>query len=50
MVADRIFKYMVDNDEINIRVNKAIEKAEKAIINNYFKSVDKVLKDRDNVR
>lgn len=50
LVADRIFKYMVDNDEINIRVNKAIEKAEKAIINNYFKSVDKVLKDRDNVR
>lgn len=50
LVADRIFKYMVDNDEINIRVNKAIEKAEKAIINNYFKSVDNVLKDRDNVR
>ena len=50
LVADRIFKYMVDNDEINIRVNKAIEKAERAIINNYFKSVDKVLKDRDNVK
>lgn len=50
LVADRIFKYMVNNDEINARINKAVEKAEKAIINNYFKSVDKVLKDRDNVR
>ena len=36
LVADRIFKYMINNDE-------AIERAEKTIINNHFKSANKVL-------
>lgn len=43
LVADRIFKYMINNDEVNSRVNKAIERAEKTIINNHFKSANKVL-------
>lgn len=42
LVADRIFKYMINNDEINTRINKAIERAEKVIVDNYFKSVNKV--------
>lgn len=50
LVADRIFKYMIDNDEVKIRVNSAIERAEKAINNHYFKSVDTILKDINNVR
>lgn len=50
LVADRIFKYMVNNDEINFRINKAIERAEKVIVDNYFKNANKVLKDRNNVR
>lgn len=50
LVADRIFKYMINNDEINTRINRAIERAEKVIVDNYFKSVDTILKDRDNVR
>lgn len=50
LVADRIFKHMIDNDEVKMRVNSAIERAEKAINNHYFKSVDTILKDRDNVR
>ena len=50
LVADRIFKYMVNNDEINSRINKAIERAEKVIVDNYFKNANKVLKDRNNVR
>ena len=37
LVADRIFKYMVENDEVKTRVNNAIERAEKTIINNHFK-------------
>ena len=48
LVADRIFKYMVDNDEVNLRVNKAVERAEKVIVDSYFKNVNKVSKDRDN--
>ena len=42
LVADRIFKYMINNDEINTRINKAIERAEKVIVDNYFKSANKV--------
>lgn len=49
LVADRIFKYMIDNDEVNLRVNKAIERAEKTIINNHFKSVNKVLDEETEV-
>lgn len=43
LVADRIFQYMINNDEIKIRVNDAIERAEKTIINNHFKSANKNL-------
>lgn len=50
LVADRIFKYMVENDEVKTRVNNAIERAEKAINDYYFKNADTILKDRDNVR
>lgn len=32
LVADRIFKYMVENDEIQKRIDNAIENAEKTII------------------
>ena len=49
LVADRIFKYMIDNDEVNSRVNKAIERAEKTIINNHFKSANKVLDEETEV-
>ena len=42
LVADRIFKYMINNDEINTRINRAIERAGKVIVDNYFKSVNKV--------
>ena len=49
LVADRIFKYMIDNDEVNLRVNKAIERAEKTIINNHFKSANKVLDEETEV-
>ena len=38
------------DNHYKIRVNSAIERAEKAINNHYFKSVDTILKDRDNVR
>ena len=48
LVADRIFKYMINNDEVNSRVNKAIERAEKVIVDSYFKNVNKVPKVRDN--
>ena len=48
LVADRIFKYMINNDEVNSRVNKAVERAEKVIVDSYFKNVNKVSKDRDN--
>lgn len=37
LVADRIFKYMVENDEIKTRINSSIDKAEKTIISNYMK-------------
>lgn len=49
LVADRIFKYMINNDEVNSRVNKAIERAEKTIINNHFKSANKVLDEETEV-
>mgnify|MGYP005784592625 FL=1 len=32
LVADRIFKYMVDNPEIRKRIDTAIDKAEKSIV------------------
>lgn len=32
LVADRIFKYMIDNPEIRKRIDNAIDKAEKSII------------------
>lgn len=48
LVADRIFEYMIDNDEVKIRVNSAIERAEKAINNHYFKSANKDLNGNDN--
>ena len=48
LVADRIFKYMINNDEINTRINKAVERAEKVIVDSYFKNVNKVSKDKDN--
>ena len=32
LVADRIFKYMVDNPEIRKRIDCAIDKAEKSIV------------------
>ena len=32
LVADRIFKYMVDNPEVRKRIDTAIDKAEKSIV------------------
>ena len=37
LVADRIFKYMVDNEEIKRRIDKAISKAEKTIVAQHMK-------------
>ena len=37
LVADRIFGYMVNNEEIENRITKSIEKAEKAIVAKYMK-------------
>jgi hypothetical protein len=36
LVADRIYQYMVDNDEIKNRIGKAIENAEKTIVKQYM--------------
>lgn len=41
LVADRIFNYMVDNDEIGKRINTAIEKAEKTIVSQHMKQKEK---------
>lgn len=38
LVADRIFDYMVNNEEIKKRIDAAIEKATKTIINQYMKA------------
>ena len=32
LVADRIYQYMIDNEEIKIRIDKAISNAEKTIV------------------
>lgn len=37
LVADRIFNYMISNDEIQKRIERAIQNAEKSIVNHYFK-------------
>ena len=36
LVADRIYQYMIDNEEIKIRIGKAISNAEKTIIKQYM--------------
>lgn len=36
LVADRIYQYMINNEEIKIRINKAISNAEKTIIKQYM--------------
>ena len=38
LVADRIFKHMVDNPEIRKRINNAIDKAEKSITSTVIKN------------
>ena len=37
LVADRIFKYMINNDEIQKRIKIAIDKAEKTIVSQVMK-------------
>ena len=36
LVADRIYQYMIDNEEIKIRIDKAISNAEKTIVKQYM--------------
>ena len=36
LVADRIYQYMIDNEEIKIRIDKAISNAEKTIVRHYM--------------
>ena len=36
LVADRICQYMIDNEEIKIRIDKAISNAEKTIVRQYM--------------
>ena len=36
LVSDRIYQYMIDNEEIKIRIDKAISNAEKTIIKQYM--------------
>ena len=36
LVADRIYQYMIDNEEIKIRIDKAIGNAKKTIIKQYM--------------
>ena len=36
LVADRVYQYMIDNEEIKIRIDKAISNAEKTIIKQYM--------------
>ena len=36
LVADRIYQYMIDNEEIKIRIDKAISNAEKTIVRQYI--------------
>lgn len=37
LVADRIFNYMIGNDETQKRIEKAVQNAEKSIVSHYFK-------------
>lgn len=37
LVADRIFIYMIGNDEIQKRIEKAVQNAENSIVSHYFK-------------
>ena len=37
LVADRIYQHMMDNDAIKMRINKAIDNAEKTIVKQYMK-------------
>lgn len=41
LVADRIFNYMIGNDEIQKRIEKAVQNAEKSIVRHYFKEVSR---------
>ena len=36
LVADRIYQYMINNEEIKIRIDKAISNAKKTIIKQYM--------------
>ena len=36
LVADRIYQYMIDNEEIKIRIDKAISNAKKTIVKQYM--------------
>ena len=36
LVADRIYQYMIDNEEIKIRIDKAISNAGKTIVRQYM--------------
>lgn len=36
LVADRIYQYMINNEEIKIRIDKAISNAEKTIVKQYM--------------
>ena len=36
LVADRIYKYMINNEEIKIRIDKAISNAKKTIVRQYM--------------
>ena len=36
LVANRIYQYMIDNEEIKIRIDKAIGNAEKTIVKQYI--------------
>ena len=36
LIADRIYQYMINNDEIKIRIDKAISNSEKTIVRQYM--------------
>ena len=39
LVADRFFNYLINNEDITSRIDKAIDNAEKAIIASYMKDI-----------
>lgn len=39
LVADRIYQYMINNEEIKIRIDKAISNAEKTIVKQYMTKI-----------